>query len=190
MGLDSNACRLLLLAKRRGAVFTQTLTLGRLALRLNRRMMRRIFDEFSIPTSEPCLARVFSDPLGFSEPFLHELGAKRIDSVDATNYEGASIVQDLNSGLPQSSLGKYDAVIDGGTLEHVFNFPAAFKGSMSSLRVGGCFLLPPNAITPWGTVFINSVLSYIFVFFLKKMVSPWKTCSLLKAHSEWCHGIS
>lgn len=141
MGLDSNACRLLLLAKRRGAVFTETLTLGRLALRLNRWMVRRIFKEFSIPTSEPRLAEVFSDPFGFAEPFLHELGAKRIDSVDATNYEGASIVQDLNLGLPESCIGKYDAVIDGGTLEHVFNFPAAFKCSMSSLRVGGCFFV-------------------------------------------------
>jgi len=141
MGLDSNVCRLLLLAKRRGAVFTDTLTLGRLALRLNLRMTRRIFNEFKVPADNYRLRKIFSDPLGFSEPFFHALGARHVDSVDATDYEGASVLQDMNLGLPENCEQKYDAVVDGGTLEHVFNFPAALKSSMNAVRLSGCFFV-------------------------------------------------
>ena len=139
MGLDSNACRLFLYAKRRGAVFTRTLSIGRLSLRLNRRMMSRAFKEFALYEDEDQINRIFSNPEGFSEPFFHELGAERVDSVDATDYEGASLVHDLNCGLPQNSELMYDAVVDGGTLEHVFNFPIALKTTMSAVKFGGRF---------------------------------------------------
>ena len=139
MGLDSNACRLLLYAKRRGAEFTRTLSIGRLSLRLNRRMMSRAFKEFELYKDENQISKVFSNPEGFSEPFFHELGARRVDSVDATDYEGASLVHDLNCGMPQNSELMYDAVVDGGTLEHVFNFPIALKTTMNAVKIGGRF---------------------------------------------------
>jgi len=31
---------------------------------------------------------------------------------------------------------KYDLVFDGGTLEHVFNFPVAIKNCMEMVKVG------------------------------------------------------
>ena len=139
MGLNSNACRLLLYAKRRGAVFTRTISIGRLSLHLNRRMMSRAFKEFALYKDEEQINKVFSNLEGFSEPFFHELGAERVDSVDATDYEGASLVHDLNCELPQKSELMYDAVVDGGTLEHVFNFPIALKTTMNAVKIGGRF---------------------------------------------------
>lgn len=137
MGLDSNACRLLLLAKRQGADFSRTLCLGRLNLALSRTMMKRALAEFGMFEGEAQIERAFSDPKGFFEPFLRELGAETTDSVDATDYEGATYTSDLNGGLPQSMQRQYDAVIDGGTLEHVFNFPAALKGAMEAVKLEG-----------------------------------------------------
>lgn len=137
MGLDSNACRLLLLAKCQGADFSRTLTLGRLNLSLSHRMMKRVLEEFGHFRDEAQIARIFSDPNGFSEPFLRELGATHVDSVDATDYEGATYSHDLNADLPDSMHGQYDAVIDGGTLEHVFNFPTALKSAMQTVKEGG-----------------------------------------------------
>lgn len=129
MGLDSNACRLLLLAKRQGADFSRTLCLGRSNLGLSRTMMRRALLEFDMFEGDTQIQRIFSDPKGFFEPFLKELGADVTDSVDATDYEGPTHTADLNEGVPQSLYGQYEAVIDGGTLEHVFNFPLALRGS-------------------------------------------------------------
>ena len=137
MGLDSNACRLLLLAKCQGADFSRTLCLGRLNLSLSQSMMKRVLQEFGSFRDQAQIARIFSDPNGFSEPFLQELGANQVDSVDATDYEGATHSHDLNADLPDSMHGQYDAVIDGGTLEHVFNFPTALKNAMQTVRKDG-----------------------------------------------------
>lgn len=137
MGLDSNACRLLLLAKRQGADFSRTLCLGRLNLALSRTTMKRALQEFDKFEGDFQIERIYSDPKGFFEPFLKELGADLTDSIDATDYEGATHTSDLNEGLPSAMRAQYDAVIDGGTLEHVFNFPVALKGAMESVKEGG-----------------------------------------------------
>lgn len=137
MGLDSNACRLLLLAKRQGTDFSRTLCLGRLNLALSQSMMKRALLEFGLFRDDAQIDRIFSDPGGFSEPFLKELGAHQVDSVDATSYEGATFTQDLNQSLPVNLQRQYDVVIDGGTLEHVFNFPVALKSAMEAVKEGG-----------------------------------------------------
>jgi hypothetical protein len=80
----------------------------------------------------------------FAEPLFKMLGATKIDSLDHSDYEGASVITDLNQPLPQILKNKYTAVFDGGTLEHVFNFPQAIKNCMDILEVGGHFL----SITP------------------------------------------
>ena len=46
--------------------------------------------------------------------------------MDASAFEGANFVHDLNNPIPEELHCKYDAVVDGGTLEHVFNVPVAF----------------------------------------------------------------
>ncbi|RYD41632.1 MAG: class I SAM-dependent methyltransferase [Verrucomicrobiaceae bacterium] len=137
MGLDSNACRLLLHAKRQGANFDRTLTLGRLNLGLTRAMMAKVLDEFGFYRDEAQIERIYTDSKGFVETFLTEIGADGAESLDATTYEGATHVHDLNTELPASFNGQYDAVIDGGTLEHVFNFPVALKSAMQAVKPGG-----------------------------------------------------
>jgi hypothetical protein len=62
-----------------------------------------------------------------------------VDSLDYSPFEGAQLVHDLNTPIPAAWQGKYDVVYDGGTLEHVFNFPTALKNSMDLVRVGGRF---------------------------------------------------
>jgi hypothetical protein len=46
--------------------------------------------------------------------------------------------------IPATFHGRFTAVVDGGSLEHVFNFPAAIKNCMEMVEVGGHLL----AITP------------------------------------------
>jgi hypothetical protein len=75
------------------------------------------------------------------EPFLRQLGARQVDSCDASAYEGATRVHDLNQPIPGDWEGTYDAVIDGGTLEHVFHFPTAIENCMRLVKPGGHLLL-------------------------------------------------
>jgi SAM-dependent methyltransferase len=80
----------------------------------------------------------FSDE--YSEPLFEMLGAKEIDSLDYSAYENASIIHDLNTPVPEHLHNRFTCVVDGGTLEHVFNFPVAIKSCMEMLKPGGHFI--------------------------------------------------
>jgi len=65
------------------------------------------------------------------------LGFDALDALDASDFEGASIVHDLNVPVPAALHGRYDLVFNGGTLEHVFNLPVALASIHVLLKVGG-----------------------------------------------------
>ena len=69
--------------------------------------------------------------------FTAVLGFDRLDSLDVSDYEGATIIHDLGEPLPDPHAGQYDLVVDGGTLEHVFNLPQAILNVMALARPGG-----------------------------------------------------
>jgi len=60
--------------------------------------------------------------------------------MDNSTYEGATVLHDLNLPITEDMKNKYSVIVDGGTIEHVFNFPAAVKNCMQMLRVGGHFI--------------------------------------------------
>ena len=76
----------------------------------------------------------------YSEPLLEALGAHTIDSIDRFDDDGSSMKHDLNEALPPELGGRYSVVVDGGALEHIFNFPQALRESMRMVAVGGHFL--------------------------------------------------
>src|SRR5262249_60472748 len=114
---------------REGARFDSTLTLGKIDWFMASRDVRRI-------------ARLLppgSKPPKQADDLLSAMGAKQVDALDASDFEGAAIVHDLNEPLPAHLRSRYDAVIDSGTLEHIFNVPAACASIMDALKVGGHF---------------------------------------------------
>ena len=108
--------------------FGHTLTLGRQSLRLPRAALEQKLD-----------ADVWGD--GFGESFLRHLGAETVDSLDASDFEGATVLHDLNLPAPAQLLGRYSLVLDAGTVEHVFNVPEALRTAMSLVRPGGHVVL-------------------------------------------------
>lgn len=66
------------------------------------------------------------------------LGFKEMKSMDASNYENADIVFDLNqSELPMELRGAFEIVLDPGTIEHVFHVPNSMKNIFQLLSIGG-----------------------------------------------------
>ena len=47
---------------------------------------------------------------------------------------------DLNEPLPKDLIGRFDAVLDVGTGEHVFNIGQVFRNALAALKVGGAVL--------------------------------------------------
>lgn len=144
MGLDINGTRFLLVAKASGVCFAKTATIGRQGLDLDWKYLKRILRHFHINKTDDEVKRLLSEANGYAEPFLRMLGAVEICSIDASPFEGASLIHDMNLPIPDTLKNAFTVVLDGGSLEHVFDFPRAIKNCMEMLQVGGHFL----GITP------------------------------------------
>lgn len=87
-----------------------------------------------------------SDKMGikegdFAEPLFRFLGAKKIESMDYSDYEQASIIHDMNLPINENLKENFSVVIEGGTLEHVFNYPVAIRNCMDMVKVDGHLIL-------------------------------------------------
>lgn len=140
MGIEIHSLNLLAVAQDRGASFRRTMAVGRQGVHVEPAALEAHRQRRGLPT--------VSDATWF-EPLLREwYGAETTDSVDASAYEGATHVHDLN--LPWTgdadAMGSYDAVLDFGSLEHVFDLPTAWRTLVGLLRPGGHILhtLPCN----------------------------------------------
>ena len=73
-----------------------------------------------------------------SYDFFRLIGVENVSALDYSAYEGADIVFDLNADtLPNQYREKFDLVIDGGTLEHVFNQYNALNNINALVAEGG-----------------------------------------------------
>jgi hypothetical protein len=144
MGFDRYSTRLTLLATKKGVDFSRTLTLGRQGLHLRASELDELLEEMGISLSAPQREEI-SRHLPHADGLLTALGARTLVTLDASSYEGASVIHDMNTPIDASLAGKFTAVIDFGTLEHVFNFPIAVRNCMQMLSVGGTFLCATTA---------------------------------------------
>jgi hypothetical protein len=137
MGFEANAIKFLLSVSRE-IDLGKTLMLGRQSYQLHNHDLFSILEKYKVTRkdSEEMLSR---DPI-YTEPFLQHIGASEIHSIDASEYENATLVHDLNQPISSSLKEQYDTIIDAGTLEHIFNFPAAIKNCMEMLKVNGHFI--------------------------------------------------
>jgi SAM-dependent methyltransferase len=134
MGLDINSIHFLLAARRRGARFDHTIMLGRQGLNIFPQKVAELFEAEGLPAAK---FRAAGPDCAYAEPVFEALGAKEVDTLDNSDFEGARFIHDLNVPVPDSLKNRFDTVYDGGTLEHVFNFPQALKNCMEMTREGG-----------------------------------------------------
>jgi hypothetical protein len=115
-------------------------TIGRQGLHLPADALADNFKRFGYTFREPQAAALIEENDGYAEPFLRVLGATEIRSFDASNYEQATDIVDFNVTIGGDYRNRFTAVIDGGTLEHVFNFPTAISNCMSMIAPDGHFI--------------------------------------------------
>jgi SAM-dependent methyltransferase len=72
---------------------------------------------------------------------LSMMGANSTAVMDISPYEGADIVADLNMPAPDEHVGKFDVIVDFGTIEHVFDVSQAFENVCSLLKPDGSVVL-------------------------------------------------
>jgi SAM-dependent methyltransferase len=143
MGLNRRHIAFLAASRQVGVSFERTLTIGRQTLFADEGSLTSALGEAGATIDSDTARRIVGGD-GFCEPFIEYLGASQVDSLDASGYEGSSIVHDLNVPLPDALKGSFSVVLDSGTLEHVFDFPQALRNCLDAVRVGGHFI----TITP------------------------------------------
>ena len=69
--------------------------------------------------------------------FFRMLGCVQVAALDYSDAEGAELIWDLNEPVPAAFEKRFDLVLDGGTLEHVFNTRQAFANVARMVKPGG-----------------------------------------------------
>jgi SAM-dependent methyltransferase len=69
--------------------------------------------------------------------FFKMLGLSEIKAIDVNDDEGAEIVLDLNIDVPSKLMGTCDFLIDGSTLDNVFDPITALRNSVKLLKPDG-----------------------------------------------------
>ena len=160
MGVDVHSLALLAHASDLGARFERTLGIGRQAVFVadhELQRLRSLRGLAALPAPAPVSASASASTVSpfYFEPLLQAwFAAATVDSVDASAYEQATFVHDMNLPWPSPPPfgSSYDAVLDFGCLEHVFDFPTAWRNCVAACRVGGHLLhaLPANNLCGHG----------------------------------------
>ncbi len=126
MGIDINGLNFLRYAKK-NKTFGKTISIGRQDLAVSQSAIKSFFGS----------GLSYKQDKYIDNLLLDFFGASSIDSVDNSDYEQASIIHDMNLPLSDAMHCCYDTVIDGGSLEHIYNLPQALKNCSLLCRPGG-----------------------------------------------------
>lgn len=143
MAVDINGVKMLFWSKNLGVSFEKTLMLGHQNFICSPYRFRRAVRDFGLPGTKEEINRCFHRPPMrpiYTDELFRFLGAKEVVSVDRSDFEGADLLHDLNEPFPESHRQRYSLVFDGGTLEHIFNYPAALRNCLELIRLGGHFI--------------------------------------------------
>lgn len=139
MAISAKDCAILFFSKKAlNLSFHSTLMLGRLNLNASKSDIKSCLEKYNSPDLTNINDVTWPDK--YAEPLFRILGAKNVESIDHSDYEKTTIIHDMNLPIDKSFHAKFTCLVDGGTLEHVFNIPTAIKNCMDLLEVGGHFI--------------------------------------------------
>ena len=140
MGIAKGAYSLLCeLKKDHPLLGCSVLQLGRQHALISANQMHKISKKFNINIEGLTKASFRNDSKNLVDDIalFQSLGFDRVESIDYSDFENPTHVHDFNLPVPVGLHNQYDVVYDGGTLEHIFNFPQSLKNMFDLLKVGG-----------------------------------------------------
>lgn len=156
----------------------RTLMLGRQGFAIQRQLARRYETVLRENGLEGRRFDYVQDD-GFAETLMRKLGFGDMESMDYSDYEGATIVHDLNQPVAEALHGQFSMIVDGGTIEHVFDVPQALENVFLMLKPGGHFV-SANGMNGW-------ISHGIYQFNPELVWSFWKRAAGCAVHD--CRGL-
>lgn len=112
-------------------------TIGRLKCYMSQRQFRVLADRHGLTLKKGDVPTE-----RHADKFLTTfLDTKSVTSMDCSDYERCDIKHDMNRPIPREYFNRFDALIDGGTLEHIFNVPVAVANYMNMVKQGGSIFI-------------------------------------------------
>ena len=135
MGLNYHSLKMLAEWTQGQLRLGETATIGRLNNHFSPKHGELLMSEALGITIEDHIGKALRS--NYCKDLLTVLGAKSVDSIDYSDYEGASIKADLNQPVGQELHQRFDMVIEGGSIEHVFDIRQSVENIMKITKVGG-----------------------------------------------------
>ncbi len=131
MGIIYRQAKMLLDAHRAGVPMNRLLMIGRQNLFLHPSELREIRSVYGGALADYQWGE-------YADRFFREcLRVSEVSALDYSSYEGADLLYDMNEPIPSELEGRFDVVVEAGSLEHIFNFPVAIANLMKMTKVGG-----------------------------------------------------
>lgn len=142
MGINTAMARFMARARKLGTELGDVVTIGRQSLTVPEADLAAIARFLGI--DEAAARTVARDH--YAERLLTSVyGARSTCSIDVSAYEDADILHDLNLPIPATLAGRFDTLIDAGTIEHLFDQRTVLTSYMALVRQGGSIFLQTNA---------------------------------------------
>ena len=135
MGIARGAARLLLNECQQRPFSGSVLQLGRQSFFFEIEELQKWASWHDVKLAKVSIAR--SHKIIDDITFFSALGFESVESLDISDYEGATHILDLNCPIPKHLYNRYDVIVDGGTIEHIFHFPQVLSNIYDMLKVGG-----------------------------------------------------
>lgn len=143
MGIPRGTARLLLEETRRRPFSGSVLQLGRSSIYLTEHELRRWAKKHGVELRDTGEVELSHDPrlaqqgcLG-DRTFFASLGFDRVEACDISDWEGAEHIFDLNEPVPDDLHGRFDAIVDPGSILQIFHQPNVLKNFHDLTKVGG-----------------------------------------------------
>lgn len=146
MGLIPTYCRALIMLHKRVGFKDPLLTLGNQDVWANCDQLKTFFDEIGCRWVEaveaPHTSNLFKqNPLAkdfvHARTFFEMMGLEEYYDIDKFEIDAPQILHDLNSPVPPELCDRFNLIIDGGTIEHIFDVRQVFENIVRMCRKSG-----------------------------------------------------
>lgn len=166
MGFKYPAIHFMAAMVRSGLSLGHTVTIGRQGFQMSPRVVATLQKLGLLDWDEATLASVLNSG-DYCETFLQALGASKVDSIDVSDYEKATIIHDMNTPVRDELKQKFDTVIEFGSIEHVYHAATALQNCMEMVKPGGHLVV----ITPVNNYFGHGFYQFSSEFFYRSLDS-------------------
>ena len=98
-----------------------------------KRHTSRLFD------GDPDLSKIANDFI-HAKTFFEMMGFDQYVDIDNFEYDQPALLHDMNLPLPEHVHDQFDLVVDGGTVEHIFDIAQVMENMVNMVRVDGCVM--------------------------------------------------